>query len=1016
MSIFRKSASILVLIIYTTVLPVSAQEVQSYNRFQYSANSHHWQAFHTSAFHIYFPEGYDSLCAQISAEAPDATELLRRRMGSSISSVPNIIIYPSPDQVYESNIGSFEPGDKTLPTFITKGNRLLLAYQGNREGLKHQLYEGLARATWESTLNEGLETQLTGSTKGLVPYWMKEGMICYFAHQWPVEREDEVLALLRDTSLQHWDAVIANNPALAGQAFCYFLTIKYFRQAPTQLFLQLRKRKPLPRVLRLVTKEEMPHLLDECLQFYRQRLLPVSTDTSSNAWLSLAHKKGRVLHTLISPKQTAVAYVLATWHQRTVYVYDVPGKRHYKISSYQLPPWINDHAGDDYPLVSWSKAGDELLVTQPDKGHITVRRYGISGNLRDKYPMKGLDGTSSVIMQDNNNFLLAAWNKGQSDIVSYNPFKEKYTLLTNDQFDDAAPAINEKYKVIYFVSNRPLTNKKEDSICWQGIFSLKEKQVSFVTVDQESNDVRWQFPQVFSEGRIIATTTQNGRRQFADLYDQPIVGPLFQPAQFTVDGKDVLISRCIRDRLFITRQDLDSWMLDSTANQPSPWLLDYQQAAAIRAKEDSILKAVANTEPSFLDGVFNTANAKEQSAKRQDSIHNALRYDPKKASPYVLQLYSAYFTAKVNNDYFINRYQPYEAYQGSFRFPQIGGMAQGGFSDLFENHHINIAFRLPAGSDGSDFFVKYRNTAKLLDWGLAYYRKSEDLKPDPQRNWVDENGRLYPNVARAKTNYYELSLEYPLSHFSAVRLQLAARQDKTIFPATEKYSLYFPAFKSLWGLFTLSYQYDRLQPSLPLLYKGFSGKLAIDGFKGFTQQQKALAGLSMKAAYHLPVYRYITLVAQLQAGYSGGDHRVLYNLGGVDNNITPRVDSNVHFPQAAPYAFQTLVTPLRGYFQNSIYGSSYALLNLDVYFPLFQTLIPIETPLSAINNLQPGLFTDVAKAGGHALYSTKEKGWQAAYGLSARTTLAGYPLRFDMGWPGAGGKPVWYLSLLKPLN
>jgi hypothetical protein len=49
----------------------------------------------------------------------------------------------------------------------------------------------------------------------------------------------------------------------------------------------------------------------------------------------------------------------------------------------------------------------------------------------------------------------------------------------------------------------------------------------------------------------------------------------------------------------------------------------------------------------------------------------------------VLQLCSTYFTAKINNDYFINRYQPYQGYQGTFKFPQIGGMDQGGFSDLF---------------------------------------------------------------------------------------------------------------------------------------------------------------------------------------------------------------------------------------------------------------------------------------------------------------------------------------------
>jgi hypothetical protein len=156
------------------------------------------------------------------------------------------------------------------------------------------------------------------------------------------------------------------------------------------------------------------------------------------------------------------------------------------------------------------------------------------------------------------------------------------------------------------------------------------------------------------------------------------------------------------------------------------------------------------------------------------------------------------------------------------------------------------------------------------------------------------------------------------------------------------------------------------------------------------------------------------LVARLQAGYSGGENKILYLPGGLDNNLTSHVDSNIHFPQDAPYAFTSLVTPLRGYYQNKIYGNEYALMNIDIYFPVFQTLIPIETPLPSINNLQIGLFMDWVTA----MESWKKQAKSAteySLGFNARTSLAGYPLRFDMAWPGNGGKPVWYLSIAKPI-
>ena len=169
----------------------------------------------------------------------------------------------------------------------------------------------------------------------------------------------------------------------------------------------------------------------------------------------------------------------------------------------------------------------------------------------------------------------------------------------------------------------------------------------------------------------------------------------------------------------------------------------------------------------------------------------------------------------------------------------------------------------------------------------------------------------------------------------------------------------------------------------------------------------------MNLAYHLPIYKYITLVTQIHAGYSGGDQYILYNMGGEDNNVTPRIDTTVHFAQNAPYAFQTLVTPFRGYYQNSLYGSQYLVTNTDVYFPILQTLIPIETPLPFINNIQLGMLSDVGTAQERwNMTNPNNDRWRWSYGFSARSFLAGYPLRLDVAWPGTFSRqPVWYFTL-----
>lgn len=983
---------------------------QPYNRIQY--HKYHWRRLHTPAFHIYFPLGNDSLCAFVAREYSDAEKHVKQRMGTSLSEVPNIILYPSIDQQYETNIGSEEPKDITLPTFVIKGNRLLLYFDGSYEHLKCQLYEAITRSIWEQ--QNTLADQAAGTTQQeQIPYWFKEGAIRYLAHQWPIAAEDGLHRSFNDHHYDSWDEVIAGQPALAGQAFCYFLTEQYLPTAVMQTYLLVRKRKTLPAALRLVTKTRIDSLYVQCFNYYQSRF-SVQPDTAKPAAASvtLPHKKGTIRQVLMSPDGKSVAYILSTPHKRTVYTFQqinlpIAIGTTYQLTTYNLPPWITGHSGDNYPLIAWAENGKDLLVTMPEKGRITTRLFSVAGTQLDKYTLDAADGLQTLQPFTNGNLLMAAWRLGEPDLVEYNTRKNKYHFDRKYDCDYYRFAIKQSLgdkAQLAMLPTHPLVQKDTTQVFDSNGYKRFDKFI------------------YLQDSRRLFTNTQTGAERWYMTERTDTLSPaaplsFYQPLQYEPKDHAIITWKATADSLYLAKQNASDWINQHTNEDTaaSPWLVDYRNRAAQRAKEDSILKAAKDETPGFLDGVFRSQSNKEQAQKRQDSIKQALEYNPKKVQPYVLQLHSAYFSARVNNDYYINRYQPYFNYQGQFKFPEVGGMAQGGFSDLFENHHFTIAYRMPAGTEGSDFFVKYRNTARKLDWGLTYFRKAENLQPDPKRNWLDDEGKPYPNAAKVKTNYYEASLHYPLSWYSSLNFTTALRNDRTIFLATETYSLKFAALQSNWSISSLGYEINKLRPTLPLLYKGFSVGATIDLFKGFTQKQQTLTGSTLQLAYHQPLYKYITLVTKLQAGYSGGDAKALYNLGGVDNNLSPRIDSNVHFLQDAPYAFTTLVTPFRGYFQNSLYGNEYALLNVDVYFPVFQTLVPIETPLSSINNLQLGVFTDIATAKETWRKPPISNGIKPAYGFSARTTLAGYPLRFDMAWPGEGGKPVWYLSLAKTL-
>lgn len=997
---------------------------------------------HTQAFHIYIPQGNDSLCSFIAGQLPEAIKRVKHNMGTDLLRTPNIVIYPSVDQFYESNVGLYETEEYTLPTFIAKGTRLVLFFNGNHEDLQKQLNEAMVREIWESQLREDLSAQAKGKTTGEdIPNWYKEGAIRFFAEGWPISAEDEWRRSWEKQHFQNWEQSIAYQPKLSGQAFCYFLTRQYYPLAAMQLYSQLKKRKTLVRAIRLITKHPLDTVMAQCYKFYANRfteidknnpVVSLSPGDDKIATTTIAHKDGIVRDVQANTTGSEIAYTVYRDKVRTVYLYHVLSGKTDKLTSYKLPPWINDYGRDPYPILEWNKDGNELSVVKPVKGKISILSFTYTGNLLQQNAIRKADGVTNIHQQAAEDYLLSAYRNGQPDIVNYNLEKEAYTVHTNDQYDDSYPVETSSPDEIFFLSNRkpkePTADQKriigfrDTSKCRQGIYQLKGKEIAPLHIDSILYG-RWDKLVKLNPNQLLATHTFYGTERFAlvnkNQTGYQILGN-YQPAQYYESSSEISTWSNDPDSIRITRQPLNQWIeTNRNGDTTSPWLEDYRKDAERRAKEDSLLRAARDQPATFIDELLTPKDAQEKSAKRNDSIARSLSYDPKKVKPYILQLHSAYFTAKVNNDYFINRYQPYKNYQGQFKFPELGGMVQGGFTDLLEDHHLNIAFRLPAATEGSMFFMRYENTAGKTDWSIAYYRNVESLNPDPLRNWTDESGRPYPNVAKVKTHYGEVGLHHPITYYLSADATEAIRYDRTIFLATDKYSLQFEDLRSLWSITTLSVNYNKLQTTVPNLHKGYKVKLLLDVFQPLDESGGPMVGSTMQLRYDLPIYKYITWVTQLQAGRSFGHNHIQYNLAGLDNNVTVKVDSNAHAAQKAPYAFQTLITPFRGYLQNDVYGNYYRVWNNDVYFPLFQTLIPIETPLSFINQLQPGLFVDVGKAGESWTSNSNNPNndnWLWSYGASLRSSLAGYPLRLDVAWPGTfNKKPIWYFTLSKVL-
>lgn len=137
----------------------------------------------------------------------------------------------------------------------------------------------------------------------------------------------------------------------------------------------------------------------------------------------------------------------------------------------------------------------------------------------------------------------------------------------------------------------------------------------------------------------------------------------------------------------------------------------------------------------------------------------------------------------------------------------------------------------------------------------------------------------------------------------------------------------------------------------------------------------------------------------------------------------------------ASYVYESLAVNLRGFTQNAANGNNNIVINSELRLPLLSTLLNRPVNNAFLRNFQIVQFLDLGTAwngkfnklgrpnvtysepGNPLSVEIKAPGigpFLGGYGFGARSTLLGYFVRFDAGWPMNGffkGKPKLYVSL-----
>ena len=404
--------------------------------------------------------------------------------------------------------------------------------------------------------------------------------------------------------------------------------------------------------------------------------------------------------------------------------------------------------------------------------------------------------------------------------------------------------------------------------------------------------------------------------------------------------------------------------------------------------------------------------------------------------PYKLKFSSDYLIAQIDNSVLINKYQPFTGPPVSpIRLTDpVNGLIRIGVSDLMEDYKFSGGFRIPSSLDGTEYFASFAYLKKRFDYKFTYYRKVDKASL----------GDLYP--IKLKTNLYQLEVRYPFDEVRSLRLQTGFRNDRMVILASDDQSLKVQDFSENYALVRLEYVYDNtINPAINIwngtrykIYGDMNAQLSGD-LNGFFNPTAAGKGkftynMGIDVRHYEKIYRNFIWATRFSADLSWGTRKLLYYLGGVDNWLNPKINTNTPVDLTANYGFQTLAVNMRGYKQNAKNGNNVMLFNTELRLPVFATFI--EKPINSafLRNFQLTSFIDLGTAWNKTLnfkdanytYYNGSDGvtvkikegflgpFVGGYGFGARTTIAGYFLRVDAGWPMIAffrGSPIWYFGM-----
>lgn len=1011
------------------------------NRVQHQ--NFNWQYLRAEQYDVYYYPTGRALAQYVFYKTPEIVAEIEKMLNYTSKKKFQVIVYNTQSDFRESNFAyDFEDFYNQGGVTNIYGTKIYIYFDGNRAHLDKMIRGGIMNiyAHWVvqgATIGSNISYDYLMN----VPSWFYSGLASYFGEHWSSDVETHVKNGILTGSYKHLEELSPVEATYAGHSFWKYLTDVYGEEIIPKVLYNTRSGKNIENGITRATMTPFKTISEQWYKYFVVMFHPDMSKTmpSGDEILRKPNTKRDYSRFCFSPDGEKYAYVTNEAGQVRVWL---------KTADLKKPKCIlkkyaktEDNPDLSFPLIAWHPSGEILGLTLESKGDCLFIPYDLEKRKWGKKMLVNVEKiTSWCYSPDGQMMLFSGFKDGQSDLFLYSFLARSFQNLTNDFYDDYNPVFMNPQQIV-FASNRPV-----DSILLKDnfldaskqrtynlfLYHYKSKDTALLRITDSPYANEYDI-QVVDNQRILFLSDESGVvNRYEAVLDSSIsridtavhymyyatTNPLtdhayniieqaYNPATNTV--ADISLKDKSKHIRFTELQPLHHPTIE-----PSKFhkhlLQEIQMREAQQAAKDSVSQAVGQQPHGFVLS-SEAVPRRDESRFDSDTSYTSTKSDKEfhipVGLPYRVQYSIDQLITQIDFSFLNTAYQQFEG-GGSPIYLNTGfnALFMLGINDLFEDYRITGGFRIGWNLNSYEFMFSYENLARRIDRQITLYRQSISS---------EVNGYVY----RQNSNSLFYILKLPFNKTNAIRLTLKGRYETNVVAALNDQTLKTGDARHLWAGAKLEYILDSSKELYTNLWRGTKLKIFAEYEQRLERETRSLFVVGFDARHSIKLYRNMTLALRLAGSTNTGTARLVYYMGGVDNWIGPKFNSDISVDQTQNYAYQTLATNMRGFQQNIRNGNSFFVFNGELRIPIVQLIAGRKVGWNFLNSLQINLFGDVGTAWTgltpysadnclytryidhgpiHAEVKRQVDPLVGGIGIGARVSIFGYFLRFDYAW------------------